>query len=184
MLNWTWFLLGEHPAIEARLHAELDATPEAAAPSLQAMESLHYANNVIREALRLYPPVWVISRRTIAADTLHGFHVPPDTDVFFSPWFLHRHPDYWQDPDAFRPERFESGDETRPKLAYLPFSAGPHHCIGETFSIYEGLVHLDRFARRFRLRRVDSNPVGLEALINLRSTEPFIMRLERRQQDR
>ena len=180
-LNWTWYLLGEHPQAEAKLHAEIDANPEVPVPTLQQMEALPYSNMVIREAMRLYPPVWVVSRRTIEADTLAGFTVPPDTDVFFSPYFVHRHPDFWTDAETFAPERFaRTDDEDRPKLTYLPFSAGAHHCIGETLAIYEMLVHLNRFARRFRLRRIEQGPVEFEALINLRATRPFIMRLERR----
>lgn len=181
-LNWTWYLLGEHPEVEAKLHAEIDANEEVPVPSLQQMEALPYSNMVVREAMRLYPPVWVVSRKTIEADTLGGFTVPPGTDVFFSPYFVHRHPDFWSDAEKFMPERFEKeeGDESRPRLTYLPFSAGAHHCIGETLAIYEMLVHLNRFARRFRLRRVDNDPVEFEALINLRATRPFIMRLEPR----
>lgn len=182
-LNWTWYLLGEHPQVEARLHAELDAVPEQDLGSLQSLEALKYANCVIRESLRVYPPVWVISRRTIEADTLAGYQVPAGTDVFFSPWFVHRHPDFWPDAERFMPERFEDADDARPRLTYVPFSAGPHHCIGETLSIFEMLAHLNRFARRFRLRRVDDGPVELDAAINLRSTRPFIMRLERRHED-
>ncbi len=180
-LNWTWYLLGEHPEVEARLHAEIDASEEAAVPSLQAMEALPYTNKVIREAMRLYPPVWVISRRTIEADTLAGYTVPPDTDVFFSPYFVHRHPEFWTDAEKFMPERFEQQTDDRPRLTYIPFSAGAHHCIGETLAIFEMLVHMNRFARRFRLRRVDNDPVEFEALINLRATRPFTMRLEPRQ---
>jgi cytochrome P450 len=183
-LNWTWYLLGEHPEVEAKLHAEIDANPEVPVPTLQQMEALPYSNMVVREAMRLYPPVWVVSRKTIEADTLAGYTVPPGTDVFFSPYFVHRHPDFWTDPEAFIPERFARGDdEDRPKLTYLPFSAGAHHCIGETLAIYEMLVHLNRFARRFRLRRIERGPVEFEALINLRATRPFIMRLERRTQN-
>jgi enediyne biosynthesis protein E7 len=179
-LNWTWYLLGQHPEIEARLHAEIDASDETAVPTLQAMEAQRYTNLVVREVMRLYPPVWVVSRRTIEADTLGGFTVPPDTDVFFSPYFVHRHPQFWTDPEQFMPERFAVDDETRPKLTYLPFSAGAHHCIGETLAIFEMLVHLNRFARRFRLRRIEQTPVELEALINLRASQPFMMRLESR----
>ncbi len=182
-LNWMWYLLGEHPEVEAKLHAEIDASEEMAVPSLQAMEALPYSNMVVREAMRLYPPVWVVSRKTIEADTLGGFTVPPNTDVFFSPFFVHRHPDFWSDAEKFIPERFEKseGDDLRPKLTYLPFSAGAHHCIGETLAIYEMLVHLNRFARRFSLRRVDDDPVEFEALINLRATRAFHMRLTPRQ---
>lgn len=181
-LNWTWYLLGEHPEVEAKLHAEIDASEEAPVPTLQSMEALPYTNMVIREAMRLYPPVWVISRKTIEADTLGGFEVPPGTDVFLSPYFVHRHPDFWTDAEKFMPERFDRGDDAeRPKLTYLPFSAGAHHCIGETLAVFEMLVHMNRFARRFRLRRVGNDPVEFEALINLRATRPFIMRLEPRQ---
>lgn len=181
-LNWTWFLLGANPEAEAKLRAEIDASPEVPVPSLQQMEALPYSNMVVREAMRLYPPVWVVSRRTIEADQLGGYTVPPGTDVFFSPYFVHRHPDFWSDPEQFIPERFAARDEEeRPKLTYLPFSAGAHHCIGETLAIYEMLVHLNRFARRFSLRRVDDEPVEFEALINLRATRSFHMKLTARQ---
>jgi cytochrome P450 len=176
-LNWTWYLLGEHPEVEAKLHAEIDASSESPVPTLQEMEALPYTNMVVREAMRLYPPVWVISRKTIEADTLGGYTVPPGTDVFVSPYFIHRHPDFWTDAEAFKPERFLKVDEERPRLTYLPFSAGAHHCIGETLAVFEMLVHLNRFARRFKLRRVEQSPVEFEALINLRATRPFIMRL-------
>ena len=179
MLNWTWFLLANHPQVEAKLHAELDSLPDEAEPTLQNMETLHYAHNVLREALRLYPPVWVISRRTIEADVLGGYEVPANTDVFISPFFVHRHPQYWDDAEAFKPERFETETEHR-KLVYLPFSAGAHHCIGETLSIYEGLLHLFKAARRYRLHRVDQSPVSFEALINLRTQQSIFMRLEPR----
>lgn len=179
MLNWTWFLLANHPEVEAKLHAEIDALEDLPEPSLQHIETLHYAHNVLREALRLYPPVWVISRRTIEADVLGGYEVPANTDVFISPYFVHRHPQYWDDAEAFRPERFEVETDHR-KLVYLPFSAGAHHCIGETLSIYEGLLHLSKAARRYRLRRVDASPVTFEALINLRTQQPIFMRLEPR----
>ncbi|HUG72165.1 MAG TPA: cytochrome P450, partial [Steroidobacteraceae bacterium] len=90
-------------------------------------------------------------------------------------------PDFWSEPEQFIPERFAARDEEeRPKLTYLPFSAGAHHCIGETLAIFEMLVHLNRFARRFSLRRVDDAPVEFEALINLRATRPFMMKLAAR----
>ena len=115
------------------------------------------------------------------ADQLGGYTVPPGTDVFFSPYFVHRHPQFWSDPEKFLPERFATeAVDARPKLTYLPFSAGAHHCIGETLAIYEMLVHLNRFARRFSLRRIDDAPVEFEALINLRATRPFIMKLTAR----
>jgi len=180
-LNWAWYLLATHPEADARMHAEIEATPELTAPSLGRMEELSYTQNVVNEALRLYPPGWLLSRRTIDADVLSGFEVPPGTDVLLSPYLLHRHPQYWKEPDAFRPERFDAEHESeRPRFAYIPFAAGPRHCIGESLALYEMLMHLYKVGRHYRLRLASDEPVELEAQINLRTRKPLVMRLERR----
>jgi cytochrome P450 len=180
-LNWTWYLLALHPEAESRLHAEIDAAPEESSPSLAQMEALPYTQQVVNEALRLYPPGWLLSRRTIASDVLAGFEIPAGADVLLSPYLLHRHPRFWPDPDAFKPERFAPENEAaRPRFAYMPFAAGPRHCIGETFALYEMLMHLYKVARRYRLTYLPTEPVELEAQINLRTKNPLFMRLERR----
>jgi enediyne biosynthesis protein E7 len=180
-LNWTWYLLSQHPQVEARLHAELDAVPEWAAPALAQMETLPYAQQVVNEALRLYPPGWLLSRRTVDADVLGGYPVPPGTNVLLPLYLLHRHPRYWNNPEAFDPARFAPEHEAeRPRFAYMPFAAGPRHCIGETFALYEMLVHLYKVARRYRLVYVPDKPLELEAQINLRTRYPLHMRLEAR----
>ncbi len=180
-LNWTWYLLSRHPQVDARLAAEINAAPEYTAPSLAQMEALAYTNAVVNEALRLYPPGWLLSRRTVEADTLSGYEIPAGSDVFLSPYFLHRHPRYWQEPDAFRPERFDAEHEAeRPRFAYMPFAAGPRHCIGETLALYEMLMHLYKVARHYRLALTGDEPIELEAQINLRTRKPLFMRLERR----
>jgi cytochrome P450 len=180
-LNWTWYLLSQHPEVEARLHAELDAAAELAAPSLAEMEALRYTGQVINEALRLYPPGWVLSRRAIEADELGGYEIPPGTNVLLPLYLLHRHPRFWKDPELFWPERFAPEHEAeRPRFAYMPFAAGPRHCIGETFAVYEMLVHLYKVARRYRLSYVPDKPLELEAQINLRTRHPLHMKLERR----
>ena len=180
-LNWTWYLLSQHPEAEARLHAEIDAAPPAAAPSLSEMEALSYTQQVVNEALRLYPPGWLLSRRTIEADTLGGYAVPPRSNVLLPLYLLHRHPGFWKNPQAFAPERFAAEHEAeRPRFAYMPFAAGPRHCIGETFALYEMYVHLSKVARRYRLRFVPDKPLELEAQINLRTRHPLHMRLEAR----
>jgi enediyne biosynthesis protein E7 len=180
-LNWTWYLLSQHPDIEARMHAELDAAPVESAPGLAQMESLTYTHQVLDEALRLFPPGWLLSRRTIGPDVLGGYEIPPGTSVMLSPYLLHRHPKFWKDPDKFWPERFAPEHEAdRPRFAYMPFAAGPRHCIGETLALYEMLMHLYKVARRYRLTYVADRPVELEAQINLRTKNPLFMRLERR----
>jgi cytochrome P450 len=163
------------------MHAELDAAPVESAPGLAQMESLTYTHQVLDEALRLFPPGWLLSRRTIGPDVLGGYEIPPGTSVMLSPYLLHRHPKFWKDPDKFWPERFAPEHEAdRPRFAYMPFAAGPRHCIGETLALYEMLMHLYKVARRYRLTYVADRPVELEAQINLRTKNPLFMRLERR----
>ncbi len=182
-LNWTWYLLAQHPEVEAKLYAELEAAAVGAtrAPSLAQVEHLTYTRQVIDEALRLYPPGWLLSRRTIEPDVLSGYEIPAGANVLLPLYLLHRHPRYWKDPDAFMPERFAAEHEAqRSRFAYMPFAAGPRHCIGETFALYEMLMHVQRTARVFRLVHVPREPFALEAQINLRTRHPVYMRLERR----
>ena len=180
-LNWTWYLLSQHPRVESRLHAEIDAAAHVPAPTLTEMEELRYTRQVIDESLRLYPPGWVLSRRTIEADVLGGYPVPAGTNVLLPLYLLHRHPQFWKNPEAFEPERFAPEHEAqRPRFAYMPFAAGPRHCIGENFALYEMLVHLYKVARRYRLRYVPDKPLELEAQINLRTRHPLHVRLEAR----
>ncbi len=180
-LNWIWYLLAQHAGAEARLHEEVDAAPDRAVLGFAEAAALPWTRAVIDEALRLYPPGWALSRRSLGPDRLGGFELPPGTDVLLSPYLLHRHPRYWREPEAFWPQRFEAAQEAeRPRFAYIPFAAGPRHCIGESFAIFEMLVHLYKVARRYRLRLVDDAPVELEARVNLRPARPMFMRLERR----
>ncbi len=180
-LNAAWYLLSQHPEVEQRLHAEIDAVTDAGLLSLNAAESLPYTRSILVETLRLYPPVWLYSRRTLGPDVLAGYHTPAGVDVLLSSYLLHRHPQFWSDPEAFRPDRPEAQLEAkRPRFAYVPFSAGPRHCIGETMAMYEMTLHLYRFARRYRLCYPPRQPMELEALINLRTRHPLMMRLQRR----
>ena len=180
-LNWTWYLISQHPEVAARLHAEIEAAPDLPAPELAEVEALKYTQQVVNEALRLYPPGWLLSRRTIEADVLGGYPVPPRTNVLLPLYILHRHPHFWREPERFWPERFAPEHEAeRPRFAYMPFAAGPRHCIGETFALFEMLVHLYKVARHYRLTYVPDKPLELEAQINLRTRYPLHMRLERR----
>jgi enediyne biosynthesis protein E7 len=180
-LNWTWYLLSQHPQAESQLHAEIGAAPQWPAPELAQVESLQWVQQVVNEALRLYPPGWLLSRRTIEADVLGGYAVPAGSNVLLPLYLLHRHPRFWKNPEVFDPARFAAEHEAeRPRFAYMPFAAGPRHCIGESFALYEMHVHLYKIARRYRLRYVAERPLELEAQINLRTRHPLRMRLERR----
>lgn len=180
-LNWTWWLLSRHPDVESRVHAEQDAAGAADLESYADLDKLPYTMQVIQESMRLYPPGWLLSRRAIGPDRLGGFDVPPGTDVFLSPYVIHRHPRHWENAEAFDPGHFDPERvEARHKFAYIPFAVGPRHCIGENFSLFEMMLHLNGATRRFRLREVQPGPVAMEARINLRTARNLHMRVEKR----
>jgi len=180
-LTWTWYLVSQHPSVAAQLEVEADAAT-ARPLGLDAAESLKFTHQVIQEALRLYPPGWLLTRRTLEADELGGFPVAPRTDVFICPYLLHRHPAFWSEPESFRPERFAAADAAeRHRFSYIPFAVGPRHCIGEGLAMFEMLVHVHRMSQRFRLTRADDEPIELEAQVNLRPRSNLMMRIELRQ---
>jgi cytochrome P450 len=175
-LNWAWYLLAQHPACEAQLHAELDAQLQGRAPTLADLVRLPYLRQVIDETLRLYPPVWILTRRAINADVIAGYTVPPRTDMVISPYILHRHAAFWEAPEAFRPERFaDSAKKTRHPFAYIPFSAGPRTCIGDALARSEMQLHIATLAQHLRLIMVSGAPVVLEPKINLRPKHSIFM---------
>ena len=161
------------------MQAEADRVSDSDTLGLAAAESLAYTHQVLQEALRLYPPGWLITRRTLEADELGGYPIAPRTDVFICPYMLHRHPAFWSDPQEFKPERFAGIDAAeRHKFSYIPFAVGPRHCIGENIAMFEMLVHVQAMSRRFRLSRADNEPIELEAQINLRPRSNLMMTVE------
>jgi cytochrome P450 len=180
-LTWTWYLISQHPATAEGLRAEADRTGSAETLGLDAAEGLQFTHQVLQEALRLYPPGWLITRRTLEADELGGYPIAARTDVFISPYMLHRHPAFWSEPEEFRPERFAGADaEERHRFSYIPFAVGPRHCIGENIAMFEMLVHVHAMSRRFRLTRAGNEPIELEAQINLRPRSNLMLKVEER----
>ena len=141
-LAWTWYLLSQHPAAEAKLHEELAAVLAGRTPRNEDLVNLPYTRMVLEEAMRLIrrPTLW--DAEPIAADEVLGHRIPARSTVLVVPWMLHRKPSLWERPDRFEPERF-SAEQTaaRPRFAYLPFGAGPRICIGAAFAMAEGTLH-------------------------------------------
>jgi cytochrome P450 len=180
-LAWTWYLISQNDEVAEGLRAEADAVPDGRTVGLEAAQALRYTHQVLQESLRLYPPGWLFTRRTLEADELRGYAIPARTDVFICPFLLHRHPAYWDQPERFRPERFAEADvEERHRFSYIPFSVGPRHCIGENMAMFEMLVHIQQASRRFRLTRTGAAPIELEAQINLRPRSNLMMTVEAR----
>ncbi|MFT5049287.1 MAG: cytochrome P450 [Chlamydiales bacterium] len=180
--NWIWFLLAQDPRVEAELHAELDPLAGDEPPSFASLDQMPYAKRVMFETLRLYPPVWLFTRKALGADELGGYRVDAGTDIFLSPYVVHRHPEFWgDDAQVFRPERF-TPDGVNPihEFAYFPFSMGARRCTGDLFAKVEALTHIGWMAPRFRLSYVPDRELELEPAVNLRTKHGIRMRIERR----
>ena len=180
-MTWTWYLLSQHPAVEAQLYAELEAVLRGRAPNHEDLGKLTYTRMVIEESMRLYPPVHTIAREALADDTLAGRHVPKGSTVLIVPWVLHRHLKLWQNPWRFDPMRFSpERSAERPRFAYLPFGGGRRICIGAAFATAEAMILLAAVAQRYRLRLAPGHPVEPQGLITLRARHGLKMELQAR----
>jgi cytochrome P450 len=180
-LGWIWALLEQHPRAEARLHEELDAVLGGRLPTVEDVPRLTYTRMVVEEAMRLYPPAFIFSRKVVEDDVICGFRIPGGTCVDISPYVTHRHPSAWEQPEEFLPERFAPETAAqRPRYAYFPFSGGPRQCIGNSFALMEAQLIVATVAQRFRPRVVPGYQLTPEALITLRPGGGLPMHLERR----
>jgi cytochrome P450 len=180
-LTWTWYLISQHPAVEAKLHDELDSVLGGRQPRYDDLANLPYTRMVIEESMRLYPPAHTMARQAIAADEVLGRRVPAGATVLVVPWMLHRKASIWERPDRFEPERFSPERAAlRPRFAYIPFGAGPRICIGAAFAMAEAMLMVSMIAQRYRLRLKPGHPVEPQGLITLRARHGMKMMLHRR----
>ncbi|MFY9801656.1 MAG: cytochrome P450 [Candidatus Acidiferrales bacterium] len=169
-LSWACYLLSENPAAEARLHEELHGVLGGRAPQVADFERLPYLRAVVNETLRLYPAAYIVARTSIAPCTVAGYDFPADTTMIMAQWVMHRDPRYFDDPEAFRPERWLDGLENRlPAGAYFPFGDGPRRCIGQGFALLESALVLATIAQKYSFKLVPGHPVIPEPLVTLRA---------------
>jgi len=185
-LNWAWYLIACNPETETRMLAEArECIPDRESISVESVNEMSYAQALLEETLRLYPPVWLYTRKSLEQDSLTDFDVPTDTDIILSPYILHRTKEFWPDPDRFDPTRF--GPEAPYKKGdrpYFPFSLGPRRCLGEYFSFLEMKIHLGVLLQRFHMRVESDAFPGLDLGINLRSANDIELRPSIQETDR
>jgi cytochrome P450 len=182
-LTWTWYLLSQNPAAEARFHAEVDevlgredGNGRGRLPAVADLPRLRYTEMVFSEAMRLYPPAWAMGRASITDIELGPYRLPPGTSFLFSQYIVQRSARYFPDPLRFDPNRFlPENKANRPRFAYFPFGAGPRQCIGEAFAWMEGVLILATIAQRWRLRLVPGQSVDVQPKITLRPKYPILM---------
>ncbi|HUO84783.1 MAG TPA: cytochrome P450 [Thermoanaerobaculia bacterium] len=180
-LSWTWLLLGQHPEAERRLHEEIDRVLNGRVPTAADYERLPFARNVITESMRLFPPAYAFGREALGECQIGGATIPKGATLYASPWVMHRDPRWFDDPESFRPERWE-GDFSKklPRFAYFPFGGGPRICIGNGFAMMEAVLLLASIAQRFRLRLVPGQKIEPFASITLRPQPGIRVTLEAR----
>jgi cytochrome P450 len=167
-LTWSWYLLARHPQVEERLVAEWRSALGGRTPTADDLTKLPYTDAVITEAMRVYPPVYLIGREATTDLELGGYRVKKGYTVFMSQWVSHRDPRYFPDPEAFRPERWLDGLARRlPKYAYYPFGGGPRVCIGNTFALTEAAILLAAVGQRYRFTVEMDGPPELSPQITL-----------------
>ena len=182
-LTWTWYLLSQHPEIEARLHAEVDAVLGGRDASAGDLPQLSYARAVVAESMRLYPPAYLVGRRALEPYAIPGtdYVVPARTVVLISQYLLHRDPRFWDDAEQFVPERWlDEGRAERHRYAHFPFGAGTRICIGEHFAWMEAILALSTIAQRWRLRLVPGQKIEMQPIITLRAKNGIKMVAEHR----
>jgi cytochrome P450 len=181
LLTWTWYLLSQHSAIEAQLHAELDKVLAGRLPTVEDMPRLTYTRMILAESMRLYPPAWILGRRAINDYKVGDYIIPAGSIITLCQYVMHRDPRYYPEPETFDPQRWTAEAEaSRPKFAYFPFGGGPRQCIGESFAWMEGTLLLATLAQAWQLRLVPGHPVETKALITLRPRYGMRMTLTRR----
>ncbi len=177
-IAWSWSLLARHRPVQDALRRAVGeaGTPPAGAGPRQEPE---LAGRIVHETLRLYPPVWMFTRRAREDGTLLGYAIAAGTQVLICPYLLHRHPRYWDDPEQFDPARFSGGGGVSSRVAYQPFSSGPRRCAGDGFALAVVQRQLCWAASRFRLEPLDDAVPGLDPGINLRAAEPIRLGVSR-----
>ena len=167
--------------MERKLHEELDSALNGSTPTVDHLPKLSYTEQVLTEAMRLYPPSWAISRKAVNDVQIGDYWIPKDSYVLVSQYAMHRDPRWFPDPFSFKPERWSSEFKVSiPRYAYFPFGGGPRQCIGEPFAWMEGVLVLATIAQRWQLKLVAGHHTELDALITLRPKHGMPVTLHRR----
>lgn len=182
-LSWTWYLLSLHPEVEQKLHEEVDRVLEGRVPTLADLPNLTYTTQVIKESMRVYPPVWILNGRSALEDVeLGGYTIPKGSIIFISPYVMHHLESQFENAEQFIPERFTPEFEKElPKFAYMPFGGGPRVCIGNSFAMMEAQLILATIAQKFRFELEPNQEIVPLSQITLTPEDGIQMRVVERE---
>jgi hypothetical protein len=140
---------------------------------MEYMQACPYTKQVVEESMRLYPPAYFMDRINIEDDEFEGMKIPKGTNLLFSLYEIHVHPNYWEDPDAFKPERFSEGNSIKYSAYYYPFGAGPRMCIGNNFAMYEMILTISEVVTKHRIS-TKTTPIKILPLITLKPKDAIL----------
>lgn len=180
-LGWTWHLLTMNPRAADRFYDEIDRVVGSAPPTAEALDRLAYTDAVVKESMRLYPPVWNLTREATVDIDVGAFRIPAGTIIGMSPFVVQRDPRYFAEPLEFRPERWDAARaDARPRFSYFPFGGGPRRCIGAGFATMEMKLILATLAQSFRFQPMPAPPIGYKPFITLRPNPGIRVTVQRR----
>jgi cytochrome P450 len=175
-LTWTWYLLSKNPDCWRRVREEVEDVLGGREPTAADVARLRYTTMVLQEAMRLYPPIFVLMRFAVDDDAMGEYRVPAQSNVVLCPYVTHRHPAFWEDPEGFDPERFAPERSAgRHRMAYFPFAGGPRKCIGDSFAMMQMPIVVAMIAQRYRMDLAPGAPVVPQPAISLRPRDPLLM---------
>jgi cytochrome P450 len=180
-LSWTWYVLTQNPAAEERLLAEVRQVLGGRTPTADDWPRLKFTEQVVQESMRLFPPVYAFGREALEDCTIGGYRVPRGTTILMSPWVVQRDPRFYEAPEAYRPERWQSeAVRAMPKFAYFPFGGGPRICIGNNFAMMEMVLVVATMVQRFRFELLPEPAVVPWPAFTLRPRDGIPVRVVRR----
>ncbi|MFO1022270.1 MAG: cytochrome P450 [Planctomycetales bacterium] len=175
-LSWAWYAITQHPEVQRKLQEEVDRVLGDRPCTMDDVPQLKYAEHILLETFRLYPPAYIIGREAIEPCEIGGYPIEKGMTVLMAQWSMHRDPRFWDDPLEFRPERWENDLQKRlPRIVYFPFGGGPRTCIGNTFAMLEATMVLATLIQRFQFTAVPGLTVAPKATFTLKPNQPLRM---------
>lgn len=172
-LTFTAELLARDPDSQDKIADEVEKATQNTNGLFEFIQACPFTKNVIEEAMRLYPPAYFIDRVNIEDDAYNGMFIPKNSNLLFSMYEIHRHPDLWEDPERFMPERFAEGNAQKHSSHYFPFGAGPRMCIGNNFAMYEMILAISALIKKYRIS-AGSEKIAIHPLITLKPKNAFL----------
>ena len=173
-LTFTTELLARHPKVQEKVYAEISAAEPYTHDQMEFIKACPYTKQVIEESMRLYPPAYFIDRVNYEVDGWEGFDIPKGSNILFSIHEIHRHPDLWEQPEAFIPERFASDKAKAYSSQYYPFGAGPRMCIGNNFAMLEMVLAIASLVKKYHID-LKQTPIAFQPLITLKPKDAILV---------